>query len=306
MKERIIHLTSGMIKKDLWDTWICRSVNKRICASSGFLDCFSPGWEALVMDEGRAIMPVTRGRKYGINYVFQPIFIQQLGLFYAEESYAGYLPLFIEKLSSLYRFIDISLNESNNYENSRHGVTAMNNYLLPLDRPYNTMEAGFSTNTRRNILKAERSGITLHNQFSASETIRMFRMNNAIRYGKIKNRNYARLLSLLESPVSKGLISIVGARAGNGPVLAAACFLRDFDRYVFFFSANTDEGRKQGAMFRLINSFLEENSGSDMLFDFNGSMDPGTARFYRGFGARLTTYRRIRINNLIFPANYLK
>jgi hypothetical protein len=306
MKERIIHLTSGMVKKELWDSWIFASVNKRICATSWFLDCFSPGWEALVMDGGRAVMPVTRGRKFGVNYVFQPIFVQQLGLFYADDSYARYLPLFIEKLSSLYRFIDVSLNEHNDFVGSLHGVRDMNNYILRLDMPYNSVAAAFSNNTRRNITKADKSAITLQHGFSPSETIRMFRMNNAIKYRGIKNRNYARLQSALESGVAKGLISIVGARAGDGKVLASACFLKDFDRYVFFFSANTDEGRRQGAMYKLINSFLQEHSGSDMLFDFNGSMDPGIARFYTGFGAMLATYRRVRVNNLIFPANYLK
>jgi hypothetical protein len=306
MTERIEHIPFERIDNDLWDQWIDASVNRRVCATSRFLDRFSPRWEALVMDRGRAVMPVTRGRKYGINYVFQPLFIQQLGLFYPDNSYAGYLPLFIEKLTSIYSFIDISLNEMNGYDNPRFQVTGMNNYLLRLDRPWNSIAAGFSTNTRRNIIKAERLGITLHRGYPPPEVIRMFIMNNAKKYGSIRKHNYARLQSTLEEGQDDGSVSVIAARAHTGEIIAASCFLKDFDRYVYFFSANTEEGRKQGAMFMLISSFLEEHSGSDMLFDFNGSMNPGLARFYKGFGAMQTTYRRLKVNNLMFPVNYFK
>lgn len=306
MIERIEHIPFERIDKDLWDQWIDASVNRRVCATSRFLDRFSPRWEALVMDQGRAVMPVTRGMKYGISYVFQPLFVQQLGLFYPDDSYAGHLPFFIEKLSSLYSFIDISLNEMNGYENPRFQVAGMNNYLLRLDRPWNTIAAGFSTNTRRNIIKAERLGITLQRGYPPQEVIRMFMMNNAKKYGSIKKLNYARLQSALEDGQDDGTVSVTAARAHTGEIIAASCFLKDFDRYVYFFSANTDEGRKQGAMFMLISSFLEEHSESDMLFDFNGSMDPGLARFYKGFGAARATYRRLKINKLMFPANYFK
>lgn len=306
MTGKIEYIPAHLIDRDRWDDWIKDSVNRRIYATSGFLDILSPGWEAIVMDEGRAVMPVTRNRKYWISYVSQPLFLQQLGLFFSDRPGGGLLPLFLEKLSSAFGFIDISLNEMNEDPDPKFTITRLNNYLLPLDRPYSATTGGYSTNTRRNIIKAGRLGISLTSGYKPSEAVRMFMMNNAKRYQPIPKLYYRRLQAVLERGLEDGSVSISAARAMNGEIIATACFLKDFDRYVFYFSANTEEGRKQGAMFMLINSFIMKHSESGMMLDFNGSMNQGVARFYKGFGARQTSYGRLKINNLGFPLKYLR
>ena len=44
---------------------------------SWYLDIVHPGWEALVDDDYQAVMPLTGGKKFGVNYLFQPYFVQQ-------------------------------------------------------------------------------------------------------------------------------------------------------------------------------------------------------------------------------------
>lgn len=306
MKNNIQHLSADLIDREKWNEWVSTSMNRRIYASSLFLDNFSPRWEALVMDEGKAFMPVTSNRKYWVKYVYQPLFVQQLGFFCRDDSYLSALPLFIEKLSSLYRFIDISLNEMNDMFISGYAVSPMNNYLLPMDKPYDLIYEDYSSNTRRNVRKAERLDLVLISGYKPSKIISLFADNNGKNLSNIRKLNYKRLHDLLEGGVADGLIITRAARAVNGDVIAAACFLRDYDRYVFYFSANTEEGKMQGAMFMLIDSFIKEYAGSGMLLDFNGSTKPGLARFYKGFGALRTCYQRLKINRLHFPLNVLK
>jgi hypothetical protein len=45
--------------------------------------------------------------------------------------------------------------------------------------------------------------------------------------------------------------------------------------------------------------------GSDLEFDFEGSMLPGLQRFYAGFGAKPYLYMRLTHNRLPFPLNRL-
>ncbi len=333
MEFRIDHITNDLIDRSQWDEWVKRAQNRRIYATSVFLDIYSPRWEALVIGNGQAFMPLARNRKYGISYLFQPIFVQQLGCFFLKDSCFSTIPLFIEKLSGAFCFADIALNEMNNFNfagyqpdkikhpggnfhpdafKQNRGVSndrkkgeyeQMYNYLLKLDKPYDTLAGKYSTGTRRNINKARRLNTELLPYYEPGDIVKLFAGNRGRLYPNIRRINYKRLKSLLERGLSDGFIQIRIARSPGGRLIAAACLLKDFDRYVFYFSANTPEGRNYGAMFLLIDSFIRQYAGTGMLFDFNGSMDPGVARFYRGFGAEKAVYPRVRINRLWYPFN---
>jgi hypothetical protein len=304
MTDKITYLPNSRLNREKWDDLVVASVNRRIYATSRYLDVFSPGWGALILGGGEAFMPVTSGSKFGIGYVFQPLFIQQLGIFFPGTSCTGYFPDFIEELSRRYRFIDIALNEMNRVP-EMHQVLQMDNYLLPLDHSHARITGRYSQNTRRNINKAEKAGLSL-SEISPLEVIRLFAGNNGRKYRNIRKRDYARLNDCLTAGLGDGSISIIAARSGDGTIIAAACFLRDFDREVYFFSANTDEGRRKEAMPWLIDEFIKVHAGTGRLLDFNGSMNPGVARFYKSFGARGSCYHRLRINNLPFPVRCFK
>ncbi len=301
----IRYLASGLIDREEWDSWVRGSANRRIYSSSLFLDIFSPGWEALVAGNGDVFMPLTRNRKWGITYLFQPIFVQQLGCFY-REGISCNTKEFLDRAHGLFRFADISMNEMNDPGECGYRSVKMTNYLLNLDRPYEQMVAGYDKNTLRNIQKAGRLRIELRPHNMAGDIVRLFAGSAGRNYPNIRRVNYIRLQNLLEKGLDEGFIEIRGAFSTRGRILAALCMLEDYDRYVFYFSANTEEGRKYGAMFMLLDSFLKQYAGKGRVFDFNGSVNPGTARFYMGFGARAVIYHRIRMNRLRFPANRLK
>ncbi len=309
MKERINCLPNSLIDKKRWDSCIKAACNRRIYGMSFFLDIFSPRWQAIVLDDGNAVMPVTWNSKFGISYVCQPVFVQQLGCFILDNSYSGVIPFFIDKLSSSFRFIDISMNEMNEINEMNIGnyqIFKMNNYLLRLNKPYDILINNYNTNTRRNIKKANKRGLVLINQYQPSEVVKLFRFNSGKAYPGIRSINYDRLLLLIKRGLAEGMVHIRAARAINGNIIAAACFLEDFDRYIFYFSANSDEGRRQGAMFFIIDSFIKQYADNDKFLDFNGSVNPDLARFYKGFGAETACYQRLKINRLHFPLNFFK
>ncbi len=301
MSLSINHLTNDTIKRSEWDEWVRNARNRRMYASSLFLDIFCPRWEALVIEDGKAFMPLTRNRKFSISYLYQPIFVQQLGLFFRDPGFAEYVPLFIEKLSTLYSFADIAMNEMNIDHCGSIQYTEMNNFLLPLDKPYESVAKQFNSNTRRNIIKSKRLGTILVPGFNAGDVVRLFSRHQGKLYPNIRRKNYKMLVSLLERGMEEGVVEIKSACTHDRTVIACVCILKDYDRYVFYFSANTPEGREHGAMFLLVDSFIRQFSGTGMILDFNGSMNPNIARFYSGFGAQKTSYPRLRINTLPYP-----
>jgi len=61
-----------------------------------------------------------------------------------------------------------------------------------------------------------------------------------------------------------------------------------------------------GAMYFLLDSFIKTNAEQDLILDFEGSMIPGVARFYSGFGAIPETYFQLKFNRLPLPFRWFK
>ena len=77
----IKYLKHNQIDKQKWDSAIENAENGLVYALSWYLDIVSPNWDALVVGDYEQVMPVTHKRKYGIKYLIQPPFCQQLGFF---------------------------------------------------------------------------------------------------------------------------------------------------------------------------------------------------------------------------------
>lgn len=76
--------------------------------------------------------------------------------------------------------------------------------------------------------------------------------------------------------------------------------LKNKNKIVFLFSGLSDEGKKTGAMAKLLDSVIQEYAQQNITLDFEGSNDPNLARFYQSFGSAKCTYPHIVINRLPF------
>ena len=93
-----------------WDNCIARSVNGIVYAYSWYLDIVAENWGALIADDYQAVFPLTYNKKYGISYIYQPLFTQQLGLFSVGSISHTLVSEFLQAIPSEFKFIAISLN----------------------------------------------------------------------------------------------------------------------------------------------------------------------------------------------------
>ncbi|MBS1975692.1 MAG: hypothetical protein JST13_15195, partial [Bacteroidetes bacterium] len=77
----IHYLQQHEIDKTRWDACISSSANGLIYACSSYLDTMSKNWDALVLRDYEAVMPLTWNKKYGVYYLYQPAFTASLGIF---------------------------------------------------------------------------------------------------------------------------------------------------------------------------------------------------------------------------------
>ena len=67
-------------------------------------------------------------------------------------------------------------------------------------------------------------------------------------------------------------------------------------------SGNKTKGRSFGASHLVINTFIQQHAGKNMILDFEGSNIPEIAFFFKGFGAKAEEYPGIKYNAL--PATF--
>ena len=84
-------------------------------------------------------------------------------------------------------------------------------------------------------------------------------------------------------------------------MLAAGWFVYTPERCLFLVCASTSEGKRNQAMYLLVDHVIRSKSGSGLIFDFTGSNIPGVAYFNSGFGAVKSYYPTVKRNNLPWP-----
>ena len=64
----------------------------------------------------------------------------------------------------------------------------------------------------------------------------------------------------------------------------------DHKRVTYLVPVVSDQGRLKQVSALLVDTLIHDHQKSDLILDFEGSMLPGVAQFYRSFGAETETY----------------
>ena len=292
----INYLEHNAIDKAKWDALIAECGN--IYAYSWYLDIVHPGWEALVEDDYQSVMPLTGGKKFGVNYLFQPYFVQQLGVF-SKALTAETTEAFMKAIPSKYRFAEIRLNEGNGLEGGIQGVEYHRNVLLNLNQEYEAIRSNYHQNTKRNLAKAEDHNLQLVTSVIPYHVVALFRDNRGALLNKWGDVEYKVLTHLAKTAQRRNSAFILGvSEKGVGQLLCAAIFMKTKDRITFLFSGLTEEGKQRQAMTYLLDQVIQQYAHQPITFDFEGSDDENLARFYLGFGGNETKYPSFCFNRL--------
>ena len=299
----IRYLHRNEIDTGKWDEVISSSQVETIYPYSWYLDASAANWSGLVVDDYRFIMPVVWKQKYGLKYLYQPFYTQQLGVFSKEYVDPVLIMELLVKLRKKFRFASINLN-TRNLVGEEHPFTVYDksNYVLSLGDPYEKIYTSFSTNTKRNIKRAREAGVDVTKDVSCAELVAFKRENDVI---KRSEEEYRWLINLLDV-IQKNSTGSVYAHVKDGILQAATFFGFSKTRGIYLVSASNAMGKADRSMFKLVDTFIHEHAGSGLLLDFEGSNIPNVARFFAGFGARPEIYQGVNFDRLPVFLNKLR
>jgi hypothetical protein len=271
---------------------------------SWYLDCVSPGWNALIWNDYEAVFPLTGNKKWGMNYLHQPFFTQQLGLFFTQNIFEQKVYAFIQAIPIRYKFIDINLNSNNKIPGLKL-LSKRKNHELDLGQSYHKLTKQYSTGCLRNVKKSKKNLLQIK-PVTPDEVVAFFIRHKGGNIEVLKSKHYDVLKKLYAAALEKEQLLCYGAFDAKNELISCAAFFVTSSRIIFSLGTSSAEGRQLRGMHALMDYMIFQFAGHQMIFDFEGSEIAGIAEFYKGFGAEKSYYYRLKINRLPIPFRWFK
>jgi len=301
---QIKYLQYKEIDKAKWDACISNAPNGLIYGYSFYLDCMAKQWDALVLNDYEAVMPLTWNKKYGFYYLYQPAFTASLGVF-GKNLTKEIIDDFVSMLPSKFKLVEISLNSGNIVGDSRPFSLLRSNYILPLNRSYEQLYKSYRDNHKRNITKAFQLGCRVSKEIAIDEIIQLNK-EQLQHVDGTKPEDYPNFKKLYELLKGRKQAEVYGIIDPKNKVLASAVFFFSHNRAYYIMVGNHPDGKNIGASHALIDAFIKDYAGQILILDFEGSDIRNLAFFYSGFGATEEIYPALKINRLPFYVKWLK
>ncbi|HET9057420.1 MAG TPA: hypothetical protein VFN30_11310 [Chitinophagaceae bacterium] len=301
----VYYLTYQQINKEKWDIAIDKAQNGLIYAYSFYLDEMADNWDGLVLNDFEAVMPLPWRKKYNIYYLYQPFFCASLGIFSYKEITEELTNTFLQAVPSKFKYWDINLNYRNNFLLPEFGTYPRTNYVLNLHQSYQELYANFKANIKRNIKKAEELGCTIEKNIPLTPILVLSKeILKAV--SPIEDEDYNNFTELYKILFDKGRAINYAVYSSQKELLASCVFFFSHKRAYYILVGNHPNGKTMGASHLLINAFIKDYAGKDLLLDFEGSDIRNLAFFYNSFGATEEKYTAIKLNRLPKLVKWLK
>jgi len=300
----IIYLKNNEIDHEQWDTCVKQSPRVKPYGFSWYLDNMSPGWEGLIDDEYDSVFPITGARKFGVQYIATPIFLQQLGAYSPDKSLQKALNEFVEYIPDFYRFIDLCVGQR--IESDRFHVTMRANYELNLSSPYDKLYDKFSKHCRRNIEKSLKKKPEITGDVHPEELVELFIRNRGAEIKGIRSRDYQRLINLMNYCRKNRKGRLLGVRASKKRLIYGIFLIEIKGNTTMLLVVNTEESREKRTGYFIVNELIRELAGTKTILDFAGSSIPSIASFMESFGSVNVPFYRIYRNRLFWPVRMFK
>jgi len=300
----IQYLSHKEIDKTKWDACIEQASNGLIYPYSFYLDAMAKHWDALVLNDYEAIMPLTWNRKYGFYYLYQPAFTASLGIFGSQVN-EHLVSSFLDAIPLKFRLIEVALNHQNNFPSVINGYYPRSNYTLDLNKPYEEIFKTYRESHKRNMTKAMQLGGKLTREINVDEIIKL-NEEQLKHIGGTKTQDYTNFKNLYIFLKSKDAAKTYAIMGSRNNILASAIFFFSHNRAYYIMVGNHPDGKTIGASHALIDAFIKDHAGQDLILDFEGSDIRNLAFFYSSFGAKEEIYPALKINKLPFYIKWLK
>lgn len=295
------------IDKSAWDHCIHQAPNGLVYGYSWYLDHLCPGWDALILNDYQAVFPLPWNAKIpGFRQIFQPFFVQQLGVFSSSPFQPAWTPLFLDAIPSKFRRIQLNLNAAHTpaLEN-KFSWSARTNLCLDLQASYEDLQQAYHRRMRAYLRKAQAEQCFVKAPLPPEELVRLYRAFQGHKF-HCDEASYQRFTALMHYAIERKQGFIAGGTDLEGNLTVAGFFLQSHGRIYNVFGSSNELGRSMRSMQFMLDALIRQHAGQALILDFEGSSIPSIAKFFQSFGAKPETYYAIERGQLPLPVRWIK
>lgn len=303
------YLTYHQINKSKWDDCINKSINKLIYAESFYLDTITENWDAIVLNDYEAVMPLIWKKKFGIKYLYQPAFFQQAGIFFSNQINNEVLQAFITTASQHFKFGEFTLNFLNVSLNQDGFFTLKkrNNFIFPLGKSYDTIFNEYSLYIKQRLKRVQKFQLQYRTSKDYKKAINIYKRLYKERLIDFKKKDYDNFENICNYYFNLNRLFVREIwSADENTMLACVVLLKDENRLYNIASSIFPEGKKMLANYFLYDNIIREFADENIILDFEGSDVPGIAYFYKKWASANQLYPFIKWNLLPAPVKLIK
>ncbi len=233
------------INEKRWNALIEKHATGLPYAYTWYLDIVCPDWSAFVYGDYEAVMPLPIAQKFVFNYVYQPNYCQQLGVF-ALSNDVQLFDAFYTALRKKFWFFHVQQNPFFPSGKELSGFKEKTNLTLSLQPSYTEIQQQYSESTKRNVNRGKK--LSLIYSVDEMSTRRFVEVYSANTLGVPKTK----ITELIKTLSTQGMLSLLSVKSEFLEVLAADVVIKTPTRLVHLIPVTTPNGRTQGAMHFLI------------------------------------------------------
>jgi hypothetical protein len=249
-------------------------------------------------------MPLTWNKRYSIYYLYQPAFAACLGVF-GRSLTAETVSAFLQTVPAKFKYWDIYFNPGNLFKLPDFDLYERMNYVLNLNETYDSLYKAYRDNIKRNIKKSEQFGLSIHTNIDIAKVIALAKEQSGT-FTSPADDDFARFEKLYQQLYKNEQAVTYGIYTKEKQLMASAVFFFSHNRAYYIMVGNHPNGKTLGASHVLINAFIKDHAGQNILLDFEGSDIPSLAFFYSSFGAVEEKYSAVKLNRLPAVVKWLK
>lgn len=289
-----------LIDSKKWDEVIINSNNSKVYALYEYLNTICK-WDAYILNNYEAVIPLPNKKKFGLNYLYQPFFCQQLGVFSTYNIKNETFSHLIELIKNKYTFGEFNIN-SNGISNQLiqdFQLKHKKNYILSLNKSYQEIQSEFSLKCKQSIKKFIPFKHNIKKNNNIKEIIQFYYKNYGDKSPEIKEDNYHTLYELLNLKLFKTHCYSYYNNS-NQSIEGVAVFI-EFNNIIYYLiGGSINEAKRNCFLFGIIDDIIQNNAGKNFIIDFEGSEIANVERFIKSFGAQLQPYYHMK-----FTSNFI-
>lgn len=282
----IQHIDRSAIHPEKWNAAVLSSRVPLVYAHYDYLECMTnQNWSALIFGDYLAVFPLPQKTLFGLTYIVQPPFCQQLGAFGSNHNITTLD--FIQAIPK--RFLRVRLQLNPYFDDvSVTGIASKQNLILPL-----TTEPKYNKDCRKNLASLQQQPIQYEiNQLTFDQVVEIYQNAWGQFNQKITQRQYQQFVLACEKLKRNHAAFTLCAKDLNTHEVYGAAILLGFnlpldwrEKHLHYVCAGpTPKGRELSVMHGIIDYAIRKHRGENNVFDFEGSSIPGVASFYQKFG----------------------